>query len=436
MITHANLLSASTSGLEGCIRATQRDVYLSFLPLPHIFERLVINSLLSCGCSVGFFRSNPLLIIDDIKALEPTIFCAVPRLLNKIFDKVIQGANANPGSVAARMFNSGLQTKLSVLRETGGRSHWLWDRLIFNKLKTALGLRHTRIMLSGGAPLSSDVMEFFRITLGQGCNCHEGYGQTETSGGTTMTSAEDSMSTGHVGSPFPAAEIKLVDVPDMGYLHTDVVHGSVPCVGRGEIWVRGPLVFQGYYKDPDATKEALTPDGWLKSGDVGIWLPDGQLQIVDRKKNIFKLAQGEFVAVEKIEGTLGQAPLVGMLLVHGEPTESSLVGVVVVDEDAYNNSLRTVMGSSLAIALSDSKKRMQLTETVLGQLDSTGREAGLKGYELVKAVHLEAAPWTASDALPILTPTMKLQRGKAKERYKKELEGLFSRLKTAARAKL
>jgi len=437
MITHGNMLAASSSGLEGFIRATADDVYLSFLPLPHIFERLVVNSLLACGCTIGFFRSNPMQILDDAKALEPTIFCAVPRLLNRIYDKVIQGANARPDSIAAALFNTGLRTKVNELRASGARDHWLWDRLIFRKLRTAVGLRRVRILLSGGAPLAAEVMEFFRVVLGQSCTCHEGYGQTETAGGTTMTAVEDDSSVGHVGTPFPASEIKLVDVPDMGYLHTDVMHGMQPCMGRGEIWVRGSNVFQGYYKDERGTRDALTEDGWLKSGDIGIWLPEGQLQIVDRKKNIFKLAQGEFVAVEKIEGTLGQAPLVAMLFVHGETTESSLVAVVVVDEDAYISSLQAAMGGiSLDQALRDARTRQLVIDAVLNQLNEVGRAANLKGYELIKAVHLEASPWTVDEALPILTPTLKLQRNKAKERYKAVLEDLFKQTKTAARAKL
>ena len=433
MITHGNLVAAATSGLEGCIRAGPSDVYLSFLPLPHIFERLVINALLSSGCSVGLFRGNPLFIIDDTKSLEPTIFCAVPRLLNRIYDKVMAGATADPKSMATKLFTTGLATKIQQLRETGSRDHWLWDRLIFRKLRTALGLRRCGRLLSGGAPLSKEVMEFYRVMLGGQCHCHEGYGQTETSGGTTMTAEEDTRTVGHVGSPFPAVEIKLVDVLDMGYLHTDTVHGGLPCVGRGEIWVRGSVVFQGYYKDEEATRAALTSDGWLRSGDVGIFLPEGQLKIVDRIKNIMKLAQGEFVAVEKIEGLLGQAPLVASIFVHGVSTESSLVAVVVVDEEAYMASSPSSL--PLAQALQDEPARLQLTQRLLTQMEEVGRRAGLKGFELVKAVHIESQPWTPEDAEPVLTPTFKLQRAKAKARYKDALSGLFNELKMQ-RAKL
>jgi len=133
-------------------------------------------------------------------------------------------------------------------------------------------------------------MNFYRCLMG--VPVMEGYGQTEGAAATCVSHPDDMMTAGHVGSPSPSCEIVLVDVPDMGYLHTDTDHKGQPCKGRGEIWVRGPVVFAGYYKDPEKTKEAVDEEGWLHSGDIGLWTEAGQLQIIDRKKNIFKLSQG------------------------------------------------------------------------------------------------------------------------------------------------
>jgi len=133
-------------------------------------------------------------------------------------------------------------------------------------------------------------MSFFRCLLS--VPVLEGYGQTEGTAGATLSHPDDISSIGHVGGPISCCEIKLVDVPEMSYLHTDTVHQGVSCKGRGEICIRGPNVFAGYYKDEEKTKEAIDDDGWLHSGDIGLWTKEGAIKIIDRKKNIFKLAQG------------------------------------------------------------------------------------------------------------------------------------------------
>ena len=149
---------------------------------------------------------------------------------------------------------------------------------------------HVNLIVSGSAPLSDNVMTFYRCLLG--VPVVEGYGQTEGSAAEFISSPNDMMSVGHVGCPTSACEAMLVDVPDMGYFHTDTNHKGQPCQGRGEIWVRGPLVFKGYYKEEAKTKETIDEDGWLRSGDIGLWTMNGHLQIIDRKKNILKLSQG------------------------------------------------------------------------------------------------------------------------------------------------
>ena len=211
------------------------------------------------------------------------------------------------------MFRTAVSDKKNRLQRYSQTSHWCWDTMVFGPIKQAIGFDRVRMLMSGGAPLPVDIMQFFRLLLGAGCTCHEGYGQTETSGATSITDKSD-LTAGHVGAPLPSVEIRLKDVPEMGYLHTDREHDGVPCLGRGEICVRGPGVFRGYYKDPQETQAALTADGWLLSGDIGLWTESGQLKIIDRCKNMFKLSQGEYVAVEKIETVLGRAPLVSQVM--------------------------------------------------------------------------------------------------------------------------
>ena len=191
--------------------------------------------------------------------------------------------------------------KTQNLLESGELKHGLFDRLLFNKIKKGLGFDHIRFLVSGSAPLSKNVMNFYRIMLG--CPVVEGYGQTENAACCTVSDLDDMMTAGHVGPPNPAVEVCLVDVPEMGYLHTDTNHKGQPCQGRGEIWVRGPTVFKGYYKEPEKTRETIDEEGWLHSGDIGLWTIDGNLQIIDRKKNIFKLSQGGKLNHRALDGS-------------------------------------------------------------------------------------------------------------------------------------
>lgn len=287
LITHTNLLSAC-AGMELFFIPDATDRHLSYLPLPHIFERVIQGQILLAGASIGFFRGDTTKLVEDIQACRPTLMPVAPRVLNKIHDKIMTGINS-AGGTKKKLFYKALAAKSMGLRH-GHLKHALYDRLIFNKIKTALGMDCIRFMVSGSAPLSENVMTFFRCMLG--IPVVEGYGQTEGAAAATLSHPDDVSTVGHVGGPVGSVEIKLVDVPEMGYLSTDIIHRGKPCHGRGEICVRGPSVFVGYYKDEEKTKETIDEQGWLHSGDIGLWTTDGTLQIIDRKKNIFKLAQG------------------------------------------------------------------------------------------------------------------------------------------------
>lgn len=193
------------------------------------------------------------------------------------------------GGMKKKLFDAGLAAKAEGLSR-GYLTHGIYDRLLFNKIKAALGLDGVRFMVSGSAPLSLNVMTFFRCLLG--VPVVEGYGQTEGTASATIGHVDDIATVGHVGGPTGCTEVVLVDVPEMGYTKDDTNHRGQPCQGRGEIWIRGPNVFLGYYKDEAKTKETIDKEGWLHTGDIGLWTMQGQLQIIDRKKNIFKLSQG------------------------------------------------------------------------------------------------------------------------------------------------
>ncbi|KAH9682772.1 Long chain acyl-CoA synthetase 6 (peroxisomal) [Citrus sinensis] len=321
VLSHGNLI-ASVAGATLGTKFYPSDVYISYLPLAHIYERANQVMTVYSGVAVGFYQGDNMKLMDDLAALRPTVFCSVPRLYNRIYAGITSAVRTS-GGLRERLFNAAYNAKKQAML-SGKNPSPMWDRLVFNKIKDKLGGR-VRFMGSGASPLSPDVLDFLKICFGG--RVTEGYGMTETSCLISQLDEGDNLS-GHVGSPNAACEIKLVDVPEMNYTSEDQ-----PCP-RGEICVRGPLIFKGYYKDEIQTKEVIDEDGWFHTGDIGMWIPGGRLKIIDRKKNIFKLAQGEYIAAEKIENVYAKCKFVGQCFVYGDSFNSALVAIVSVDQDA------------------------------------------------------------------------------------------------------
>ena len=197
LITHTNLISVSAGMEEFGVLPDISDRHLSYLPLPHIFERVVQSQALLSGASIGFFRGDPTKLLEDIQACRPTMMPVAPRVLNKIHDKIMFGMNA-AGGMKKALFDAALKAKIEGLKE-GHLKHALYDALIFNKIKKALGMDCIRFMVSGSAPLSENVMMFFRCMLG--VPICEGYGQTEGAAAATLSHPDDVSTVGHVGGP-------------------------------------------------------------------------------------------------------------------------------------------------------------------------------------------------------------------------------------------
>uniref|UniRef100_A0A8C3K2X3 Long-chain-fatty-acid--CoA ligase n=1 Tax=Calidris pygmaea TaxID=425635 RepID=A0A8C3K2X3_9CHAR len=319
MLTHQNVVANAAAFL----RSTEvsfcwcSDITMSYLPLAHMFERVVQTVVYSCGAKVGFFQGDIKFLTDDMKTLKPTLFPVVPRLLNRIYDKIQSGAKS---PVKRCLLNFAVTMKTAEIKQGIIRNDSIWDKLIFKKVQETMGGR-VRIMVTGAAPISPSVLTFLRAALG--CQIFEAYGQTECSAGCTFSMPGD-WTTGHVGAPLACNIIKLEDVEEMNYFSSN---------NEGEVCIKGPNVFKGYLKDPEKTAEAIDKDGWLHTGDIGKWLPNGTLKIIDRKKNIFKLAQGEYIAPEKIENVYIRSAPVAQVFVHGESLRSFLIGIVVPDPE-------------------------------------------------------------------------------------------------------
>uniref|UniRef100_A0A8C1W7B6 Long-chain-fatty-acid--CoA ligase n=1 Tax=Cyprinus carpio TaxID=7962 RepID=A0A8C1W7B6_CYPCA len=410
MLTHENVV-ADAAGVvktfESVFVPVPSDVSISFLPLAHMFERVVQTVLYSVGGRVGFFQGDIRLLPDDMKALKPTVFPVVPRLLNRVYDKVHSGAQT---PFKKWLLNFAIEKKRAEVKQGIIRNDSIWDKLIFHKVQESLGGR-VRVMVTGAAPISPTVLTFLRASLG--CQIFEAYGQTECTAACSFTIPGD-WHTGHVGVPVPCNIVKLVDVEEMNYFASN---------GEGEVCVKGKNVFCGYLNDPEKTAEALDKDGWLHTGDIGKWLPSGVLKIIDRKKNIFKLAQGEYIAPEKIENVYIRSAPVAQVFVHGDSLQSSLVAIVVPDLEVLPGFAEKlgVKGS-----LEELCKNQEIKKAIISDLNKLGREAGLKSFEQVKDLYLHPDMFTIENGL--LTPTLKAKRADLTKFFKVQIESLYANM--------
>jgi long-chain acyl-CoA synthetase len=317
MLTHGNAVCTVMAGND-MLETQSSDVHLSYLPLAHIFERVIQLGLMSGGSKIAFASNASKALLPDLSVIKPTVFIGVP----KVYENVRDAVKRKMTGVKATLLEKALSAKIDDF--TSGTGYMkLWDTLVFNKTKAALGGR-VRLAVSGGAPISKDTLEFACCALAP---MMQGYGATETTAGATLTNPLD-LQFGTVGGPLPSAKIKLVDVPDMNYycgpqeVYEKGSHGALAfAAGKakngGEVWVGGPGVTPGYY-DPSVhsgkrgipsngmakkNAEDFEKDGkfnWFKTGDIGRW-ENGRLKIVDRKKNMFKTSLGEYVPVEEVE---------------------------------------------------------------------------------------------------------------------------------------
>ncbi|KAL2536343.1 Long chain acyl-CoA synthetase 4 [Forsythia ovata] len=374
---------------------SEMDVYLSYLPLAHIFDRVIEELFISKGASIGFWHKDLKQLIDDIKELKPTVLCAVPRVLDRIYSGLVEKISST-GVIKNALFNIAYSYKLHNMSK--GYKHVeaasVFDKIVFNKVKEGLGGK-LRLILSGAAPLSSNVETFLRVVT---CaHVLQGYGLTETCAGSFVARPDEMSMIGTVGPPLPVVDVCLESVPEMGY-------DALASAPRGEICIRGKCLFSGYYKQEDLTKEVII-DGWFHTGDVGEWQPNGSLKIIDRKKNIFKLSQGEYISVENLESIYSLAYNIDAIWIYGNSYESFLVAVVNPNMEALEHWAEA---NGIAGDFNSLCENPKAKTYVLGELNKIGKEKKSRGFEFIKDVHLDPTPFDMERDL--LTPTYKKKR--------------------------
>ena len=315
VVTHSNLLATVAGAFHSLGVKLGEDVYLGYLPLAHILELMAEFCFIGFGCQICYADPKTLTAtgaypIGALEQFSPTVMAGVP----KIWDVIKKGVSAKvaASSPVKKML---VQTAIAwkSFCYSNGMDTPLFNALVFKKFKKVVGGR-LRLAVSGGGPLNSEVQLFVRTAFG--CPLFQGYGLTETCAGLSMQDPKD-LRCGIAGVPLVSCEVKLESCPDvtdkakLPYLCTDSrdVEGNY-VHGRGEILIRGAGVAKGYYMMQDKTKEEWDSDGFFHTGDIGQFMEDGSIRIVDRKKNLVKLKGGEYIAIENMEMSYGNSSFV------------------------------------------------------------------------------------------------------------------------------
>ncbi len=399
MLTHENISSNAMTSIRnfaGFEYGAQGERILSFLPLTHIFARMLHYGFMAHGVSVYF--TTPDELSEDLKKITPTVFATVPRLLEKVYGKIQErtaeaaGLQKRIGTWALRLAG---QYRLTEAPSAGYKAQAaLADALVFKKWRAALG-GQVKYLVAGGAALNPELTNLFAAA---GVPIVQGYGLTETSPVIAFNRPERNRP-GTVGEPIPGVEVKIAD--------------------DGEILTRGPHVMRGYYKDQEKTDEVLTADGWLHTGDIGEMSADGFLTITDRKKDLFKLSTGKYVVPSPPENRLGAESLVEQAVVVGlgHPFCAALI---FPNEEAVRSFAR-----SHHLSAEQPLEHLISEEPVIEQYQRLVDRAneGMEPWSTIKRFALVAGAPTVDNGL--LTPTMKIRRTKVHERYAEQIEQIY-----------
>lgn len=361
------------------------DGLLTYLPLAHILEFVFENACIFWGATMGY--GNPKTLSDasvrnclgDIKEFKPSVLIGVPAVWESVKKGIVGKVNA--GSPIVRgLFWSALALK-EKLMASGLPGSGILDAVVFKKIKEATGGR-LKLCMNGGGPVSKDTQKFLSMCIGPMIS---GYGLTETTAMGALQNPQEWTSES-IGTIPAAVEIKLVDFADAGYFATNKPNP------QGEIWLRGPTVLTEYYQNPEETAAAITADGWFKTGDIGEFDKNGHFKIIDRKKNLIKTLNGEYIALEKLESIYRSATVVANICVYADQTKIKPIAIIVPAEPALKKLAESVgvKGESLEELVHDKKVKA----AVLRELQNAGRAGGLSGIEIIEGVVVSDEEWT------------------------------------------
>ena len=400
MISHGNLIFTTWSAGR-CLYLEPHFCTLMFLPLAHVFARLIAYCCVRSALLMAFAEDIST-VPQNLKEVRPHFIASVPRVYEKVYNKVLAGAE-QAGGIKLKLFNFAIDTGMQVSRLEQARKpipfglglrRAVADRLVLHKIRDALGGRLVWAV-SGSAPLNPTIAEFFHAC---GVLILEGIGMTEDTSFTNVNRI-DSNKFGTVGQVGPGIEQRIA--PD------------------GEVLYRGPNVMRGYFKDPEGTAEAIDAEGWLHTGDIGELDGDGFLKITDRKKDLIITAGGKNVAPQRIERILRLSQYIGQAVAYGDKRKY-LTALITLDPDmirqwAKDHGLDGLDPAALA-------ERPEVRELIAGEVAQANKQ--LASFETIKRFHILPRDFSIEEGE--MTPTMKIKRKFVVQRFQKELNALYS----------
>ncbi|KNC84329.1 hypothetical protein SARC_03453 [Sphaeroforma arctica JP610] len=427
MLTHHNMTSACIGFKEALPTIVPgEDCFMGFLPLAHIFALCSENFLLNNGCMIGY--GGALTLTDnspkikagtkgDISELRPTYLAAVPTIMDRI-RQAVTGKVAAGSPLVQKLFHKAFESKKAAMKK--GKGTPIWDAIVFNKIKSVLGGRIKEVF-SGGAPLAADSQLFMNVVFG--VPVCQGYGLTETCSSATIAHHTDRDSFGKVGGPLVVVDLKLKDWEEGNYKVTDKDDKAIG-MPRGEVLLGGPCIASGYYKMPEKTAEEFIADEsgkvWFHTGDIGQVHKSGTLQIIDRKKDLVKLQQGEYVSLGKVESMLKAANYIDNMMVYADPFHSYCVAIVTVLAPAVAAFAEK---NGIQKEWADLVKDPKIVAEVLASLQKEAKSSKLAKFETPQKIFIEADPWLPESGL--VTASLKLQRNNLKKHYEAEISKLL-----------
>jgi long-chain acyl-CoA synthetase len=397
MLSHNNILS-NVLACEPRIPADRTSSCLTFLPVCHVYERMLHYLYMKIGCSIYFAESLET-IGDNIREVHPHIFSAVPRLIEKVFDKIMAKGDELTGIKRKLFFWA---VSLAEEYELEGKGAWykfklgIANKLIFSKWREALG-GNVNAIASGAAALQPRLA---RIFMAAGVPIMEGYGLTETSPVVSVNCMINGVKFGSVGTVIDQVEVKIAE--------------------DGEILVKGPNVMMGYYNQPEKTKEVLSDDGWFHTGDIGEMVDGKFLKITDRKKEIFKTSGGKYIIPQVMENKFKESRFIEQIMVIGEgekhPAALIVPGYDFVREWASRKGIQLEDSSNESLV-----NHPQVIDRVMQEVEEYNKNFG--GYEQVKKIAL--LPKEMSVEGGELTPTLKLKRKVIMEIHKDKVDEIY-----------